>query len=166
VSAVAESARVAVLLADYAAGTPDGKVNILGGGWQVMGLVPETGATPALCLSVTIEVAPDHFDEDFAVEIALYDESGDIVKVPSPTGELIPMRVSQSAKAERPNVPGYVLPSKALWAHSQLVLNFPAGLPLSAGHTYEWRVRLDGDETYTWPARFHIVGSAPQAVMG
>ena len=77
-----------------------------------------------------------------------------------------PLRIGQSIVAEAPVFPGQFVPKNALWAHTQFTVNFPGGLPLMAGATYTWRVRLDGDDSHVWATTFHVAGNPPPPVIG
>lgn len=165
-SSVAETARVALVLADYAVADTVGKLNIIGGGWQVTALNPSSGMTTAISVVVSIGISPEHHNEDFSVELTLYDSASQIVSAPGPMGEATPLRISQVLKAEEPKVPGLILPKRALWSQNQFIANFPGGLPLTAGETYTWRVRLDADDARDWSATFHVAGPRPGPVIG
>lgn len=165
-SAIAETARVSIVLADYAQNDSSNKISILGAGWQVTSLQPATGATGAQAVVVLIDVDPAHYEEQFAVEVTLHDEANGVVHAPGPTGEPTALRISQIVKAEKPSTPGHFVPPKALWARVQMILNFPGGLVIPAGQSYTWRVRIDGDDSRTWNLTFHVAGPAPGAVIG
>ena len=165
-SAIADTARVAVLLADYAQADTVQKINMLGAGWQVTGLDPSTGITAPQTLVVMIDIAPPHAGETYALEAALYDDGGDLVLVPGPTGNLIPLRIGQSVTAEPPVFPGRQVPKGSLWAHQQMVLSFPGGLALAAGRAYTWRVRIDGDESRDWGITFFVAAAPASPVIG
>jgi hypothetical protein len=166
VSVLSETARVAVLLADYAAADAVGKLNVIGGGWQITALDPSTGMTTPHAVVVSIDISPEHYDDVFTIELALYDSAGDLVSAPGPMGQPQPLRIGQSIKADAPTVPGVIIPKKVLWAHSQLLASFPGGLPLTAGESYTWRVRLDADDSLTWGTTFYVAAPRPGPVLG
>ena len=165
-SSVAETARVALVLADYAVADAVGKLNIIGGGWQVTALDPSSGMTAANSVVVSIDISPEHYNEDFSLELTLYDSASQIVSAPGPMGQATPLRISQVIKAEEPKVPGLIIPKRALWSHSQFIANFPGGLPLTAGETYTWSVRLDADDSRSWGTTFYVAGPRPGPVIG
>lgn len=165
-SALAETARVSVVLADFGQADAVNKVHILGAGWQITGLDPQTGNTAPQTLIVFVDISPDHHNETYALEAALYDESGELVQVPGPTGQLMPLRIGQSVTAEPPLFPGRGIPSKSVWSHAQMVLNFPGGVALASGRAYTWRVRIDGDVDSDWAISFFVAGAPPSPVIG
>jgi hypothetical protein len=167
VSEIASSARVNVLLADFANNDAGKRVNLLGAGWQICPLDPQTGLTLPQSLVVIVNIPPEHYEEDFSVEIVLYDDANNApVEIPGPTGSPIPLRIGQVAKAEKPSVPGQFLPAKAIWSQVQFIINFPGGLAVTAGRSYTWQVRIDGDDEYLWKASFYVPGPPPLPVVG
>lgn len=155
-----------MLLADYAVADTAGKLNIIGGGWQMSGLQAQTGQTGAMALVIMIDLPPKFYDEEFSIDYALYDDADGLVQVPAPTGEMMALRVGQTAKAEIPATPGRYVPEKSLWSRTQLITNFPTGLPLPAGKSYTWKLRIDNDPEHEWAVTFHVVGAAPPPVVG
>jgi len=163
VSQIGDTARVAVILADYAAVDALQKVNFLGAGWQVTGIDPQTGSTAPQALGLLVDVHPDHIGDSFALEAALYDDSQKLVEVPGPAGQPQALRIAQIFTVERPVIPGH--PANT-WAHLQLVVNFGGGIPLAANARYTWRVRIDGDEGHVWETSFYVVGTPQGPVIG
>jgi hypothetical protein len=164
VSEVAESARVTLFVADYAAADAVNKINCLGVGWQFAGVDPQTGSTAPQSVVLMVDVPPVHIGETFALEVALYDEAAnELVSVPGPVGDPQPLRIGQPVTAERPVFPGL---HGAGWPHTQLIVNFPNGLPLMPGRRYTWRARIDGDDEHRWEASFHVVGPPSGPVIG
>lgn len=165
-SAIAQTARVSVVLGDFALADAAGKVNLLGGGWQVTAIDPQTGMTSAHAVVVIVDVAPDHYDEEFSLEVALYGPGEAVAEVPGPTGQPTPLRIGQNVVANKPMVPGLSVPKDALWSHTQAILNFPGGLALAAGATYTWKARIDNDSSREWASTFYVAGRPPQPVVG
>lgn len=166
-SEIAQTARVSIVLADYARPDGAGKLSILGAGWQVTALETATGQTAAFTLIVTVDVHPKHYGQEYALEIALLnDQSGELVEAPGPGGVPGPVRISQITPAEATVVAGQFVPARRLWSRSQSTINFAAGIPLVAGLTYRWQVRIDGDEDRVWETTFHVAGPAPDPVIG
>lgn len=133
-----------VLLADFVNVDAAGKVNIIGGGIQFLGSDPETGLTAPFAVYVNITVSIPMFEEtSAAVEVALVDTDGQPVSVPSPDGPNI-MRFNQDVDFRHTARPEVQPPPMGFPGTSNIVLNFPGGLPLPAGSSYEWVVMLDG----------------------
>lgn len=166
-SAVAERARVAVLLADYAAADAGGKINILGAGWAISGIDPSTASTAPQSVVVMIDSPPDLYGVDFAVTLTLRDGQGKAVRLPGPVGQPESMRISQLVRAEEPQIaPEANVPRGTIWAHAQIVLNLAGGLPLSPGQLYSWQLDIDGTEDARWAAYFYVPGPRPGPVFG
>ena len=160
-----DSARVIVLLADYVSVDAAGKLTAVGAAFTFTGLQPD-GHTPPVHVAVLVDVPSAHVGQDFALGIGLVDETtGQSVRVPGQSGELEALRVAQVVAAQPPQVPGMVVPSNAP-GRVQLVLGFPQGLPLEAGHSYRWEVELDGQTRPQWSAWFHVPAPAPGPVFG
>jgi hypothetical protein len=160
---VGDEARACLILADYANADAARKLNLLGGGWQVTGLMP-TGLTGPQALVAMIEVPPRLAGTEFPVSLTLLDEGGNPVMVPTPTGGQDALRIAQMAKAETPNVPGVLLQGK-VWSRVQVILNFGNGLPLQPGQAYTWKLEIDGTHNPQWAASF-LVAAPPQPVLG
>jgi hypothetical protein len=163
-SQIGDAARVSVLLADYALTDAINKVNVLGAGWAVTGLEPQTGMTAPQCLVVLIDVPPAHYGESFTVGIQLRDSSGGLVEMPGPAGQLQPLRIAQISRVEEPTVPG--VPRGILWAHSNFVFSLVNGLPLRPDEMYTWHVEIDGEERSHWAASFFVAAPVPPPVVG
>lgn len=160
---VGEEARACLILADFANADAAQKLNLLGGGWQVTGLMP-SGMTGPQALVAMIEVPPKFAGTEFPISLTLLDESGSTVKVPTPTGGQEALRVAQIAKAEVPNVPGVLLHGK-VWSRVQVILNFPNGLPVQSAQAYTWSLEIDGHHNPQWRANFYVA-APPQPVVG
>ncbi len=167
-SQIADTARVTIFLADFAALDAVGKLNVIGAGGQLLSLNPQLGATTPQAVVTIIEVPPAHYNEQFALSVALHNESGEIVQVPQgPLAEPGPLRVAQVLRAGEPifsNAPQ--VPRGKVWARTQMVLNFPGGLTVSAGQLYTWQAQIDGDTDARWGTSFFVPGPLPQPVIG
>jgi|ERR1019366_1309538 hypothetical protein len=160
---VGEEARASLILADYANMDAAGKLNLLGGGWQVTALT-QTGLTPAQALVASIEVPERYAGTEFPISLTLLDEAGDQVKIPGPSGNMEALRIAQLVKAERPNVPGVLLHGK-VWSRVQVILNFSGGLPLRPGQSYSWSLEINSYHHPQWGASFYVA-APPQPVLG
>jgi len=164
---VQADAQVQIILADYAGTDAAGKLNVIGGGLTLMALSPE-GASPPLSCAVTVSVPAKHAGADFALSVELHDVTlGKIVQVPSPDGSgLQALRVQQVVTLGALSLPpGFVRPTDVQIQHV-LVMNFPAGLPLTAGSSYEWRAQIDGQSIGHGWYRFHVLRATPGVVFG
>lgn len=133
-----------VLIGDFVNVDAAGKVNIVGGGIQFLGGDPETGMTAPFAVFVNVTVSiPVFEDTSGAVEVILVDTDGQPVVVPSPDGENT-MCFSQDVDFRPVSGPNDQQPPIGFPGSSNIVLNFPGGLPLPIGATYEWVVMLDG----------------------
>jgi hypothetical protein len=163
---IAADARVIVLVADFANTDATGKMNVIGGGWQVVSrqpLAPGVAGLPGLCVVAIVELPPQHHNEQFAVSIALEDcDLGAPVRVPGPNGQLQALRIQQIATANAPMVPG--VPAHRINSRVQVVIGIPPGLPVEPGHRYRWVLELDGHEK--GDATFHVTPEQPPAVVG
>lgn len=115
---------------------------------------------------VMVDLPPHHYNEDFALAVALLDQSGEPVQVPGPTGEPQTLRISQLAKAEEPVFPGHSVPRALVPSHVQMVINFAGGLSLVPAQLYTWQVEIDGDAKPSWQASFFVAGPSPGPVIG
>ena len=80
-SEVFERASVALMLADYAVADETGKLQVVGGGLQIIGRDHGTGNSAAFALVVSLTFPPDVFNEQYAFEVVLKDESGTPVEL-------------------------------------------------------------------------------------
>jgi hypothetical protein len=169
VSDLSDSATVQVLLADYAVADPQGKLNIVGGSLTGVGQNASTGLTLPFALVVILTVPPDFYNEDCSLEILLEDSVGNLVLVPPPAPGMPeqPIRIGQAITLEEPRFgAGVIAPRRWLPARFQLVAAFNPGLPLTAGQSYRWRVRVDDETRDHWTERFVVFAAAAGPVLG
>lgn len=173
-SEVSEEASVKILLAEYAATDPAGRVNIVGnttlvvgpGGLPGQGLAP--GFTPPFSVVAIVTVPPRLTGQESSVELQLEDAAGDAVAIPGATGEPQVMRVAQAVTFEDPvaGAPGAGVPRRTLRPRFQWVLNFPGGLPLALSQLYTWRVKIDMSSRDDWCEQMYVAGPPPGPVIG
>lgn len=165
-SEIADNARVAMFVSDFAQGDlpSGGKVNALGVGWQFTTLT-QTGNTPSQSLCVLIDVPQRFVGEQVALSLTLFDSGGDVVTIPMPDGTIQAVRIGQAAVVDRPTVPGNVVPSE-LPARIAMLVGLPAGLPLRPGQTYRWQLEIDGDDRQAWQVTFYVVAPVAPIVVG
>ena len=164
-SEYSENARVAIIMADFANTDAAGKVNIIGGGVELVSSDPATAMTSRFILWADVRIPSAMTPAEFAVEMALIDSMGNLVEAPGPAGPQ-PLRIAQVVQIERP-LPQ--LPNNQrdhIGARAQMVFDFGNGLPLQPGGNYEWRLMVDGDEDHQLSYPFAVVGPQPGPVFG
>lgn len=164
-SEIAQNARVSIIVSDYANVDAGGKLNVLGGAVAIVGLDPMQGLTSRFSLAVVINVPTQYLPGDFALEISLRNEAGELVMLPGAT-EPQPLRVSQPVSLERPAGAATPAARDHLGTNHIAVLDFGGGLPLAVGGLYEWHVRIDGDDETAVRYPFAIAGPAQGMVFG
>ena len=167
-SAVADSAHVRIILADYAIVDAAGKLNIVGGGITIIGVNVSTGLTAPHAVAVLVTFDPVFLGESPAVEMSLESEHGELVSLPSAGGVGTPqaIRVGLSDHLKAPTLPGALVPPDATRPSVHTVLNFNNGLPLAPGQKYRWRVKVDHTTRDEWTETFFIPTLAPGPVVG
>lgn len=128
-----------MVLADIAR-LSEGKLDLLGGGWNLTGPQPTPSA-----MGIFIEVPWAQMGDNHSFELALFTADGEIVT--GPDGE--PVRVEGNFAAEKP--PGVLLGTPA-------VVNVPINfgpLPLVAGKRYRWQLLIDGQTHPDWETTFN-----------
>jgi hypothetical protein len=167
-SSTFERATVSLLLADYAVTDRLNKLQVIGGGLQVLGRDHNTGATAAFALVVTMSFDPAVINEQYAFEIVLENTDGTPVELgAAPAGSTSKvMRFGQTLQVEEPNFRGAGVPRHALPSRAQVVLYFNTGLPLPAGRVMHWRARIDGDTKPDWVLPFFVQAPPSGPVLG
>jgi hypothetical protein len=144
--------RATVMLADSAQAI-EGKLFILGGGWNITGPAPTPSA-----LAAYIEVSWDLSNTQHAWRFDLLDSDGQAVMIESPVGQQ-PMVLQGNFEVGRP--PG-ITPGVGLGM--PLAINL-GPIPLEPGRRYEWRLSINGDFDENWRLPFStraaVVGAAP-----
>jgi hypothetical protein len=134
--------KVIMLLAD-AVQVADGKLNILGGGWDVCG----PGPTP-MAIAVKLEMPPSQARRKHTWAVVLVDEDGEPVLLPADgqksrveiSGEIQRIRDRKSALPEGP-------------VHLRFAINMTP-LPLEPGSSYAWRLYIDNKTHRDWQVSF------------
>lgn len=166
-SEVFERASVSLDMADYASADQLGKVQMVGGGLQLVGRDHSTGMSAAFALVVALGFPPEVFNEQYAFEVVLEDPVGAPVELTAPIdGSSGVMRFGQTLQVEEPNFRGVGVPRRALPARSHIVLYFNTGLPLPAGGTLVWRARIDGESRADWTHSFFVPAPPTAPVLG
>jgi hypothetical protein len=167
-SEVFERAAVSLTMADYAVADQVGKLQMVGGGLQIIGRDHATGVSAAFALVVSLQFPPEVFNEQYAFEVVLEDTSGTPVELAAaPAGAASNvMRFGQTLQVEEPNFRGNGVPRHALPAKAHVVLYFNTGLPLPAGRVLVWRARIDGDSRDHWALPFFVPAAPSGPVLG
>jgi hypothetical protein len=130
-----------MLLCD-AAQAVNGKLYILGAGWNMTGPDPSPSA-----IAFHIDVPWDQANRKHRLTIHLVTEDGQPALVPTPTGER-PAEVMAEFEVGRP--PGH-RPGSAL----SVVLAVNIGpIPLKPDSRYEWRCQINGETDDDWVCGF------------
>jgi hypothetical protein len=135
------SIRATMMLADSAQAS-EGKLYILGGGWNITGPEPSPSA-----IAIYIEVSWDLANMRHHWRLELMDSDGQPVMVPTPMGEQA-LVLEGDVEVGRP--PG-VTPGTGLGV--PLAINL-GPLPLAPGGRYEWRLTIGGRSDENWRLPF------------
>jgi hypothetical protein len=134
--------RVTMLLAD-AAQVAEGKLYILGGGWDVCG----PGPTP-MAIAVKLEIPPGQTRRKHTWSVVLVDDNGEPVLLPADGqkstvaiyGEIERIRDPKSAPPEEP-------------VNLRFAVNITP-LLLESGSSYAWRLYIDNKTRKEWQVSF------------
>ncbi len=162
---VFDEATVFLAVADYMAQDSGGKINALGLGFGVSGLQPH-GQTGAIFIAAFVEAPRRFIGETASITLELRNVTDDeVVTAAGPTGLPEALRITQLVKFDPPNAPGIDL-GEDFPVRIQVLLGFPIGLPLQAGKTYAWKLRIDERTRPGWQARFHVPATPPGPIIG
>ncbi len=167
-SEVFEQASVSLILADFAVADQLGKLQMVGGGLQIIGRNHTTGVSAAFAVVVGLAFPPELFNEQYVFEVVLEDQAGSPVELTDPAappGSRM-MRFGQTLQIEEPNFRGSGVPRRALPTRTHVVLYFNTGLPLPPGQVLVWRARIDGDSRPEWTVPFFVPAPPPAPVLG
>lgn len=162
-----DDAQVRVLLADYIGVDLGGKINAIGAGFSLAHLQPN-GLTGPQHIIAIVDLPGRYGGQQFSLELELRDETSDeaFSVAAGPDGRTHPLRFANVVTAPVPAVPGVHLPLDQVTTQVHLPLAIIDGLPLTAGHAYAWRVKLDGQTKQGWHSRFYVPGPPPPIVFG
>lgn len=162
-SAASDSAHVRIFLADYAVADAGHKITMVGAGISIVGINPATGMTAPFTVVAAMSFDPKHIGESPAVELALENESGQLVVLP---GHQDPLRLSTSEKLNPPTLRGVRVPNDAVRPNMQLLMQFHNGLPLPPGTGYRWRVTIDQVTRSEWAETLYVPTASAGPVFG
>ncbi len=133
--------KVTMMLADYAK-VADGKLNVMGGGWDI------TGPQPApFAIAARVDVPWHLTNRRHALRFELIDLDGNAVLVETPDGEQS-LRFECEFEVGRP--PGVRTGASLPW---MFALN-SGPVPLPAGRFFEWRLTINGEAHEDWRLPF------------
>jgi hypothetical protein len=137
-----------MMLAD-AAQASEGKLYILGGGWNITGPEPSPSA-----IAVYIEVPWDLTNIQQQWRLELLDSDGQPAMIPTPLGE---QELVLEGVFEVGRPPG-VTPGTGIGVPLAISLG---PLPLRAGSRYEWRLSIGGRTDDNWRLPFSTRAAPP-----
>jgi hypothetical protein len=141
--------KVTILLADYAQAS-EGKLNVIGGGWQTTGPLPTPSA-----LAILIEVPWDRTNEKHHVRIELVDADGTPVVAEDPVGDEAPVVLEADFEVGRP--PGT---KRGTPIAVPLAINM-GPQPLAPNSRYEWKLSINGEGDEDWRVAFSTRPESP-----
>jgi uncharacterized protein DUF6941 len=133
--------KVTMMLADYAQ-VAEGKLMVVGGGWNVTGPQPVPFA-----IAGTIDVPWSETNQNHTFRFDLVDLDGNAVEVETPEGEQ-PLFFEGTFQVGRP---AGVRPGSPIPFHFAMV---SGPIPLAAGQHYVWQLAIDGQEHEDWRLAF------------
>lgn len=139
--------KVTLILCD-AAQVSEGKLYVLGGGWNIAGPGPFPSA-----LGILIEVPWDRSNEPIILRLELREQDGSPVVQQGPLG-LQPVTIGARMEVGRP--PGVAKGSPLL---VPLAINM-GSMPLTPGRRYVWEAHIDGQpDDEGWRVGFQVRSS-------
>jgi hypothetical protein len=133
--------KVTMVLADYAQAA-EGKLNVIGAGWTLIGPQPSTFA-----IGLIFDVPWDRANEQLDFRLELVDQDGQPISIETPEGTQ-PVVIAGGFEVGRP--PG---------VKRGTPLTFPVAInlaphPLPPGGRYEWRLTVGGESHEDWRLPF------------
>ena len=135
--------RVTMMLADHAQAA-DGKLNVIGGGWTVIGPDP----TP-FAIALIIEVPWSLTDQRHVFRLELIDPDGQTLIAQTDEGEQAIALEGDFTVDRPPDVPvgtPFTVP---------VGINMPSPPPIPPGGRYEWRLEINGKTHADWRLGFN-----------
>lgn len=136
--------RATLLLADFAQ-VAEGKLNIIGGGWTVIGPQPAPSA-----IALLVEVPWDQANRQHRMRLELVDADGAPAVVTGPDDSEHPILFESSFEVGRP---AGLKPGTPLGV--PLAINFGPH-PLEPGRRYEWRLSINDETDEDWRLAFEV----------
>ena len=136
-----------MILADYAQ-TADGKLNIIGGGWNI------TNGAGTSALAILLEIPWDRTNERHHFRIELVDADGNAVISEGPNGDA-PVVLAGDLEVGRP--PGI---KRGTPIAVPLAINMGPH-PLGPDQRYEWRMSINDESDENWRVAFSTAPALP-----
>lgn len=164
------TARVTVLVADFANVDQAGKLNVIGGFFALLGYDPQTRGSAPHHVAVVLDIPANFAGQEYALQLQMRNETrGEVVRFIAPSGQLEPLQIAQAQRVPpAPAALGAPVPSDHP-IRMQTVLNLDAGVAkVEPGEKYAWKVSIDGQSKPGWEARFSVFGGgqAPPVLGG
>lgn len=161
-SAVSQSARVTIMVADYVAAAESNKFTIVGSGITIVGIDPQTSRSAPISVVAIASFDPKFLGERPVVELSFETDDGQIVELPTPSDQAQvqsqPLRIASEPNALLPTViAGVDVPVDAVRPKVQMMMQFQSGIPLLADRKYLWRVTIDGETRDEWTESLYVV---------
>lgn len=149
-------AAVHILLADYIATDAAGKLNLIGGGITFLG-DQGNGVSAPFSVAAQVSVPEKYVGQRYALTLELHDITvGSVVTMPTPpSGAPEALRAQQVVTVAPVILPPHLAKPDDIMVTHTMAMQFSNGLPLPVGHSYEFRVQIDGDHRKDWFVRFH-----------
>lgn len=159
-SEASESARVAILVADYLTQGLGGKLTIVGAGITIVNCDPNTGQSAPLSVVATVTFDPKFVGAAPEVQFTLETEDGVVFEVPRPGADPLPLRLAaDNNPLGLTTLDGFHIPPDAVRPKLQMLMQFQTGLPLQPGQRYVWRITVDGETRDEWTEPLYVVKS-------
>jgi hypothetical protein len=135
--------RVTMVLADHAQAA-DGKLNIIGGGWTIIGPDP----TP-FAIALIIEVPWALTDQKHTFRMELIDQDGNTLRAKTDDGEQ-EIALEGDFTVDRPDGVPFGTPFSV-----PVAINMPSPPPIPPGGRYEWRLEINHKTHADWRLGFN-----------
>lgn len=142
--------RVTMMLADHAQAA-DGKLNIIGGGWTMIGPDP----TP-FAIALLIEIPWSLTDQRHTFRLELIDQDGNTLTARSAEGVDEPVALTGDFSVDRPDGVPPGIPFSV-----PVAINMPSPPPIPPGGRYEWRLEINDRTHMDWRLGFTTREQSP-----
>lgn len=156
-----ESAWVRLILADYIAPDPQGKINMIGGAIDQVGVDPNGGGTAPFGVLAMATFDPKLIGQTPTIELRLETQDGELVPFDAGDGGIQNVVIGMTESLRRPDRPGFPGEAPVNRLRQQIVVNFSTGLPLKDAAVYVWRVVIDGSSRDDWTEMFYVQPAPP-----